>query len=206
MYIPTAEVDRVFPACAGMFRAYRKYRQPCPGFPRMRGDVPSFRVSVWERTRFSPHARGCSSVCPGGQWCYRVFPACAGMFPCPRYRCAPPGRFPRMRGDVPWSKPSAPAVAAFSPHARGCSESQPTRGTRIGVFPACAGMFLRFCATGQRERSFPRMRGDVPLWHSACHLRRRFSPHTRGCSLENRIDWRFMDVFPAYAGMFRSGL
>ena len=72
---------KVFPACAGMFP------RPChgvnftPGFPRMRGDVPTFVIVLTYCTwfsrmrgdvpavlmtsiilkKFSPHARGCSS-------------------------------------------------------------------------------------------------------------------------------------------------
>ena len=65
-------------------------------------------------------------------------------------------------------------------------------------------MFRGFCISERSQRSFPRIRGDVP---SAC--RRRwcfgwFSPHTRGCSHPCGNHEKHPKVFPAYAGMFRS--
>ena len=51
----------VFPACAGMFRDLSTIERISPGFPRVRGDVPS--------------------RCFAGPSTTRVFPACAGMLP-----------------------------------------------------------------------------------------------------------------------------
>ena len=50
----------VFPACAGMFRKIHAHPYLRPGFPRMRGDVPSGGRLGGIGMGFSPHARGCS--------------------------------------------------------------------------------------------------------------------------------------------------
>ena len=52
------------------------------------------------------------------------------------------------------------------------------------------------------SRSFPRIRGDVPVGGMICNRPRPFSPHTRGCSAELSPARRDPQVFPAYAGMF----
>ena len=77
-------------------------------FPRVRGDVPHNPKPMSTPNPFSPRARGCS---PGVDRQFHgpeVFPACAGMFPCP----APLQRgyqgFPRVRGDVPSLAPRKP--------------------------------------------------------------------------------------------------
>ena len=54
--------------------------------------------------------------------------------------------------------------------------------------------------------SFPRMRGDVPLAAGATRTVVVFSPHTRGCSEHFYQLITMIFVFPACAGMFRSGL
>ena len=51
--------------------------------------------------------------------------------------------------------------------------------------------------------SFPRIRGDVPFANAPHSRSARFSPHTRGCSGEHCVFAMVVQVFPAYAGMFR---
>ena len=52
--------------------------------------------------------------------------------------------------------------------------------------------------------SFPRIRGDVPKVVERDIRVVMFSPHTRGCSGGAAMTITIPDVFPAYAGMFRS--
>ena len=52
--------DKVFPACAGMFRRFRSFGFPFQSFPRVRGDVPPPCLPSQKRGAFSPRARGCS--------------------------------------------------------------------------------------------------------------------------------------------------
>ena len=51
------------------------------------------------------------------------------------------------------------------------------------VFPAYAGVFLVVFAVKPRKLSIPRIRGGVSCKVPAMRLRRRYSPHTRGCFL-----------------------
>ena len=132
------------------------------GFPRIRGDVPAWLGELW------------SGVV--------VFPAYAGMFRAvsPEYRghyC-----FPRIRGDVPLSCLPRFDGAEFSPHTRGCSCASRYKSPGVPVFPAYAGMFLKLTFLKWIHSSFPRIRGDVPLYSA--------SGKSSGA------------VFPAYAGMF----
>ena len=52
------------------------------------------------------------------------------------------------------------------------------------------------------NKSFPRIRGDVPSNHIPELHEPEFSPHTRGCSGESYRGYDADYVFPAYAGMF----
>ena len=71
------------------------------------------------------------------------------------------------------------------------------------VFPAYAGMFLRFYRREDDSWCFPRIRGDVPPPPVLPGLPAQFSPHTRGCSAPTTPMIAGAIVFPAYAGMFR---
>ena len=176
------DVDKVFPACAGMFRSNSFSVNWLSSFPRMRGDVPLLRIPRRRAGRFSPHARGCSAENALQQHTAMVFPACAGMF---LFLAAPGSRwgsFPRMRGDVPCAPSDRHQGSKFSPHARGCSYQPFFEARRSIVFPACAGMFLIFFSELPYESGFPRMRGDVPPFTGFCTVSSMFSPHARGCS------------------------
>ena len=173
----------VFPACAGMFPARFTGGESVKRFPRVRGDVPTFSLSVLLPRRFSPRARGCSRLYICTRLCAPVFPACAGMFRIHSFlRCGFLG-FPRVRGDVPFT-----AGEVLNGQA---------------VFPACAGMFPCHQEPPQPSNRFPRVRGDVPSSGRVGFCRVTFSPRARGCSptiwpaIVNPM------VFPACAGMFR---
>ena len=70
------------------------------------------------------------------------------------------------------------------------------------VFPACAGMFLEFEAERGEKFSFPRVRGDVPLFMQLVEACMPFSPRARGCSSISAARIAILRVFPACAGMF----
>ena len=135
-------IYQVFPACAGMFLAYRRPSHASAGFPRVRGDVPA---SV--RKPFL-----CSSV----------FPACAGMFRSAKCNFERRCCFPRVRGDVPDLLVDEEVVGEFSPRARGCSRRSANTAASSRVFPACAGMFPYSLRPWPPRNCFPRVRGDVP--------------------------------------------
>ena len=54
------QLEAVFPACAGMFRAIGDLFYAIACFPRVRGDVPGNGQPMIELDKFSPRARGCS--------------------------------------------------------------------------------------------------------------------------------------------------
>ena len=54
----------VFPVWAGMFRSYIAESLIPACFPRVGGDVPSWRKWRWASLVFSPCGRGCSALCP----------------------------------------------------------------------------------------------------------------------------------------------
>ena len=64
-------------------------------------------------------------------------------------------------------------------------------------------MFRKSIRVGVCGHRFPRIRGDVPRTPKWEKLLPPFSPHTRGCSLAIGLAKGLVDVFPAYAGMFR---
>ena len=131
----------VFPAYAGMFRNLIGQDRGYGGFPRIRGDVPPFRVSLPRRWKFSPHTRGCSCSTIFWRGSTMVFPAYAGMFRTSSTVKEVASCFPRIRGDVPYEQPDGSFSIMFSPHTRGCSAQSPHPQAHSLVFPAYAGMF-----------------------------------------------------------------
>ena len=183
---PGAPMIPVFPACAGMFPRFPGRHTPARRFPRVRGDVPHSADRGASRGGFSPRARGCSGLSAGLSEGFRVFPACAGMFPTPTTCSGQVVSFPRVRGDVPWCDAPRVGMCPFSPRARGCSAAPGDTVVIYAVFPACAGMFLGFDADLMLHFGFPRVRGDVPQTASCSPPLRRFSPRARGCYLRKR--------------------
>ena len=175
----------VFPACAGMFPwgSFVKCATQC--FPRVRGDVPITHLSETPLTQFSPRARGCSLIKNFGSKTKVVFPACAGMFRWQTRLPPRPSSFPRVRGDVPDFLALHTVREAFSPRARGCSRLCHLLFVELGVFPACAGMFLPSTLRRRQRSGFPRVRGDVPPLGHGVPRARKFSPRARGCSGRN---------------------
>ena len=196
----------VFPAYAGMFLRNRYHIERRRCFPRIRGDVPSKGYLRRCLGKFSPHTRGCSYRISNVLHIELVFPAYAGMFLCKKVDNGNLLSFPRIRGDVPSLREILMSITEFSPHTRGCSRVRqnvdfnlssfprirgdvPVSGRTLisisVVFPAYAGMFLLLADPADIRMRFPRIRGDVPSSFSNTALNVSFSPHTRGCSLEN---------------------
>ncbi len=117
-----AELESVYPACAGIDLSLSSGRMPALGLPRMRGDRPH----PWRLRRapsmFTPHARG-STLCPFKfPWSYLVYPACAGIDRLPSELRGASFGLPRMRGDRPHTKLPRSKKRRFTPHARGSTK------------------------------------------------------------------------------------
>ena len=213
----------VFPAYAGMFLVVGGAWALSWCFPRIRGDVPPHTPVHCYDLWFSPHTRGCSFATAPAAPERPVFPAYAGMFRYRKRKKIFEGRFPRIRGDVPWALAPGQNSSWFSPHTRGCSWWLRCARPLGCVFPAYAGMFLSVRVMRRVSSGFPRIRGDVPLSAAevidsggfprirgdvprraqAEYVKALFSPHTRGCSVMAAFRGGDDGVFPAYAGMFR---
>ena len=196
------DVTKVFPAYAGMFLGSTTHWRHQKRFPRVRGDVPAVSAPSSALTEFSPRTRGCSSLTDQLKPQDYVFPAYAGMFLSISRLAIVPFRFPRVRGDVPAKYRTGYECGRFSPRTRGCSFDRRFGGGYKLVFPAYAGMFLKGVRLRDKNRRFPRVRGDVPQSDSNFLPPRVFSPRTRGCSAAGYGGAVRYIVFPAYAGMF----
>ena len=191
------------PAHAGMY--------PSPGidagflarFPRTRGDVPA--VAGWTAgvESLPPHTRGCT-------WCFRriagrwkASPAHAGMYPWPFLSRRPASRFPRTRGDVPFSVICGHRGEELPPHTRGCTSSSASRMVQASASPAHAGMYLDRRQVRAAPQRFPRTRGDVPRRSYRGRPAGRLPPHTRGCTRHPRSPESGFHASPAHAGMYR---
>ena len=58
MQVVRSLIREVFPVCAGMSPSASADAFAPVGFPRMRGDEPSFGLPLLSLVRFSPYARG----------------------------------------------------------------------------------------------------------------------------------------------------
>ena len=115
----------VFPAGAGMDPSPRFSSPAAGGFPRRRGDGPCRKTGSARSLPFSPQARGWTAVRLDPQLPEDVFPAGAGMDPCPRRKCKRCQSFPRRRGDGPLADFLRAFHRLFSPQARGWTACTP---------------------------------------------------------------------------------
>ena len=191
----------VSPAHAGMDPGLRSTRRKPSSFPRTRGDGPQTGSLVRKLRGFPPHTRGWtleshSSGCGMG-----VSPAHAGMDPRYSSTSAKRQRFPRTRGDGPWTVPRVFRVGMFPPHTRGWTRHHYPEGGRQDVSPAHAGMDPPHPCRRSGSSSFPRTRGDGPSPVSEYCKDSGFPPHTRGWTRVCRAHVRSGCVSPAHAGM-----
>ena len=67
-----------------------------------------------------------------------------------------------MRGDRPLWGQAYYAAKAFTPHARGSTQSVNHQGSSFFVYPACAGIDPKIGMIVSTSARLPRMRGDRP--------------------------------------------
>ena len=92
-----------------------------------------------------------------------VFPTCVGMYRLYLIRSRNRNSFPHMRGDVPDMVLRDMTERQFSPHAWGCTDQELDVGSGEEVFPTCVGMYRPEDSEWTWKRSFPHIRGDVPV-------------------------------------------
>ncbi len=106
-----------------------------------------------------------------------------------------------MRGDRPAGRAHSPGGHKFTPHARGSTMCLELGFTGVGVYPACAGIDLRWLYSTTRKQCLPRMRGDRPLSRSSSQITVMFTPHARGSTAHPREVLLCPGVYPACAGI-----
>ena len=112
---------------------------------------------------------------------------------------------PRPRGDGPRLRVSPCRQAECSPPARGWTGRWWITNSGLGVFPARAGMDRTEGACVLHIRGVPRPRGDGP---QRCHqkaIEAKCSPPARGWTDQDSLIADNCRVFPARAGMDRTG-
>ena len=169
-----------FPAHAGMDLGRREGLRRQARFPRTRGDGPVSRLECAVSAPVSPHTRGWTPAEVRHRRGHDGFPAHAGMDPRPPPSRRRAGRFPRTRGDGPEGVSAIKAGSGVSPHTRGWTPADRSRGRQRAGFPAHAGMDLTRHPDGRYVVWFPRTRGDGPVDFPLPVVPRMVSPHTRG--------------------------
>ena len=167
----------------------------------MRGDRP---LRLWlfrTRSKFTPHARGSTSVATIVTCCGQVYPACAGIDRLLSWRARRSPRLPRMRGDRPHEETIRAWNSAFTPHARGSTVVLCFLSFEATVYPACAGIDHRCLCRVSLHQGLPRMRGDRPGVPGIFPARRKFTPHARGSTRRGEITVLWTIVYPACAGI-----
>ena len=109
--------------------------------------------------------------------------------------------FPRIRGDGPISLRFSKLVIRFSPYSRGWSVPKLLFAWELPIFPVFAGMVPPSIRTVIPSFNFPRIRGDDPTSCGLPLMKRRFSPYSRGWSLQWRGRTARRSIFPVFAGM-----
>ena len=114
--------------------------------------------------------------------------------------------FPRVCGVVPVLDQGQAKFCPFSPRVRGCSGHCWSLRRWWVLFPAYAGLFRKGFPRQRSRNTFPRVCGVVPSLALGVSTSIHLSPRVRGCSvvpLHEKHTGKSIDLFPAYAGLFR---
>ncbi len=170
------------PAHAGMYLVLKAMRAPVSGFPRTRGDVPWVELPIYRLTTLPPHTRGCTLFRAPSPLRLSASPAHAGMYRSRPVVALGDRRFPRTRGDVPWTADRAKCGTVLPPHTRGCTRPGAGDDRPADASPAHAGMYPAPGGRATTATRFPRTRGDVPFTGASSDQSGALPPHTRGCT------------------------
>ena len=135
--------DVVFPAQAGVFPTFKKYRPRGYGLPRASGGVPDGTMVV----------RACCASSPRKRGCFQILPSAAEIR----------GGLPRASGGVSPPQSGCSLASRSSPRKRGCFSYLTVERGSPTVFPAQAGVFPANKKIRKTVRSLPRASGGVSL-------------------------------------------
>ena len=149
----------------------------------------------------TPHARGSTLLHQGLIKYCKVYPACAGIHRLIDISDTDIESLPRMRGDPPQAEQQLAEEQRSTPHARGSTSLSLLIPPRILVYPACAGIHLKWCKQRGVEFRLPRMRGDPPRFRLKFRPVPMSTPHARGSTRPRRTGSCASRVYPACAGI-----
>ncbi len=167
----------------------------------MRGDRPVTRALYATRARAAPHARGSTRRLLVLVGPIVGCPACAGIDLGRMRRLRELDRLPRMRGDRPPGRASAPPSTTAAPHARGSTLPGHHAKRRIEGCPACAGIDPALVHSLRAPSRLPRMRGDRPERDVRSTSSVMAAPHARGSTRRRSETLRAGAGCPACAGI-----
>jgi len=195
------EYYRVPPRTRGCTAGQPQPVLPVSGSPAHAGMHPYILRPIIPVDLVPPRTRGCTLR--DARVCLERLgsPAHAGM-----HRRSLPAmwsrwRFPRARGDAPWSSATGTGWAAVPPRTRGCTHILPAERAPKKGSPAHAGMHPPGRPALTAPGRFPRARGDAPRTRIALTVLPWVPPRTRGCTHRRRQQRAWASGSPAHAGM-----
>ena len=156
-----AVIGSVFPAHAGVILREQGNYPRARSFSRTCGGDPlDLFVNEWN-VRFFPHMRGWSYNPLWSTNPCNVFPAHAGVILSSLLSCSKAAGFSRTCGGDPGAYRPVALCLPFFPHTRGWSYHQQYARDNEQVFPAHAGVILRFSLRSIRCTGFSRTCGGL---------------------------------------------
>jgi len=92
-------------------------------------------------------------------------------------------------------------MTVATPHTRGSTPAQPVGQSKVGGYPAYAGIDPSTKDSQQTTARLPRIRGDRPSPLFCGVLQAQATPHTRGSTITRIAEILTIGGYPAYAGI-----
>ncbi len=194
------------PAHAGVVPLRRPVNVPTKSGPRARGGGPFSCAPRWWPSQWSPRTRGWSHGRARELADQHVVPAHAGVVPSSPSSSTRSPRGPRARGGGPRTCQVIYGLCVWSPRTRGWSRCRHPRQPHPDVVPAHAGVVPSATPHDAPSRGGPRARGGGPRPVFTITVQYRWSPRTRGWSLQGLRTRPGAKVVPAHAGVVPSSM
>lgn len=114
--------------------------------------------------------------------------------------------FPRVCGDQPNLEPKRDCQEKFTPHARGSTFHWVNMMALNLIYPACAGITLRYSAPVTAQKDLPHTCGDQPRVTVMVAPFSAFTPHVRGLSYISYRYIHYWQTSPIVRGFSPGGI